>query len=63
MEKFNKLKEILESATVDAEKFYVKNQKAAGTRVRKFMQDVKTLAQEIRNEVTDIKKGVSEDAE
>ena len=32
-------------------KFYEKGNKAAGTRVRKGMQDLKSLAQEIRQEV------------
>ena len=35
----------------DFEKFYEKSNQAAGTRVRKGMQDLKTLAQEIRSEV------------
>lgn len=39
----------------DFEKFYEKNNQAAGTRVRKGMQDLKTLAQAIRSEVQDTK--------
>ncbi len=39
----------------DFEKFYDKENQAAGTRVRKGMQDMKNLAQEIRIEVQDIK--------
>ena len=39
----------------DFEKFYDKSNQAAGTRVRKGMQDLKNLAQEIRIEVQDIK--------
>ena len=35
----------------DFEKFYDKGNQAAGTRVRAGMQEVKTLAQEIREEV------------
>jgi hypothetical protein len=35
----------------DFEKFYDKGNQAAGTRVRKGMQDLKNLAQEIRTEV------------
>ncbi len=35
----------------DFDKFYDKKNQAAGTRVRKGMQDLKTLAQEIRSEV------------
>jgi hypothetical protein len=39
----------------DFEKFYGKGNKAAGTRVRKGMQDLKVLAQEIRTEVQNSK--------
>jgi len=55
MEKFSKVKEILASVEADAEKFYNSGNGAAGTRVRKAMQDLKTLAQEIRTEVTEKK--------
>ncbi len=43
----------------DFEKFYDKENQAAGTRVRKGMQDLKNLAQEIRIEVQDIKNKAS----
>jgi hypothetical protein len=39
----------------DMEKFYDKGNKAAGTRARKQLQDLKKLAQEIRLEIQDIK--------
>ncbi len=39
----------------DFEKFYDKQNAAAGTRVRKGMQDLKTMAQQIRSEVQDMK--------
>jgi len=39
----------------DFEKFYEKKNQAAGTRVRKGMQDLKNFAQDIRKEVQDIK--------
>lgn len=55
MEKFSKVKELLASIEADAEKFYNAGNNAAGTRVRKAMQDLKVLAQEIRTEVTDKK--------
>jgi len=55
MEKFNKVKELIASIEEDAEKFYNKANNAAGTRVRKGMQDLKVLASEIRKEVTDKK--------
>ncbi|NQX38648.1 hypothetical protein SAMN05421820_101679 [Pedobacter steynii] len=55
MEKFSKVKELLASVEADAEKFYNAGNSAAGTRVRKAMQDLKVLAQEIRTEVTEKK--------
>jgi hypothetical protein len=55
MEKFSKLKELVAGVEADVEKFYNAGNGAAGTRVRKAMQDLKTLAQEIRTEVTDKK--------
>ncbi|MBC8986370.1 histone H1 [Pedobacter gandavensis] len=55
MEKFSKVKELLASIEADAEKFYNAGNSAAGTRVRKAMQDLKVLAQEIRSEVTEKK--------
>ncbi len=39
----------------DFEKFYDKGNQAAGTRVRKGMQEMKNLAQDIRKEVQNIK--------
>ena len=55
MEKFTKLKDLVASIETDAAKFYNSGNGAAGTRVRKGMQDLKNLAQEIRTEVTDKK--------
>ncbi|EDM38298.1 hypothetical protein PBAL39_01747 [Pedobacter sp. BAL39] len=55
MEKFSKIKELLAAVEADAEKFYNSGNNAAGTRVRKAMQDLKVLAQEIRTEVTEKK--------
>lgn len=55
MEKFSKVKELLASVEADAEKFYNAGNSAAGTRVRKAMQDLKVLAQDIRAEVTEKK--------
>ncbi|WP_370090408.1 histone H1 [Ekhidna sp.] len=55
MKRFEQLKSMVESLEADFEKFYDKNNNAAGTRVRKGMQDMKNLAQEIRLEVQEIK--------
>lgn len=55
MEKYHQLIEYLKNLETDAEKFYAKGQSAAGTRFRKGMSEVKKFAQDIRNEVQQIK--------
>ena len=55
MNKFEQLKSLIASAEEDAAKFYDKGNKAAGTRLRKHMLDVKELAQEVRKDVSAIK--------
>jgi hypothetical protein len=55
MEKFSKVKALIEGIEADAGKFYNSANSAAGTRVRKAMQDLKTLATDIRKEVTEKK--------
>jgi hypothetical protein len=55
MEKFAKVKELVTSIEADADKFYNKANGAAGTRIRKGMQDLKVLATEIRKEITERK--------
>ena len=57
MKNFNELKEMVAELEEDAAKFYDKGNKAAGTRVRVGMQNIKNLAQEIRVEVQSIKNG------
>lgn len=55
MDKFNQLKELIGTIEQDAEQFYNKGNKAAGTRVRNGMQKLKVLAGEIRAQVTELK--------
>ncbi len=55
MNRFEQLQSLLDSAKDDFEKFYEKDNQAAGTRVRKAMQELKNLAQDIRVEVQDKK--------
>lgn len=55
MNKFGALKDLVMSLEADFAKFYDKGNNAAGTRVRKGMQDLKNLAQDIRKEVQDMK--------
>ncbi len=57
MQKFEELKELILSIEADVQKFNEKGNKSAGTRIRQAMQNVKKLAQEIRVEVQDKKKG------
>jgi hypothetical protein len=54
-EKYYNLIEYLKSLEPDVQKFYTKGQSAAGTRVRKGLSELKRLAQEMRNEVQDLK--------
>ena len=39
----------------DFEKFFVKGNKTAGTRIRRMMQELKKLSQEVRNDVQEYK--------
>lgn len=58
MEKFNEIKAIVESVADDVEKFYVKGNKAAAVRIRKAMQDIKNLSQELRVHVQETKNNL-----
>jgi hypothetical protein len=59
MQKFNDLKNLIASLEGDAEKFYSKGNSAAGTRLRKGMQELKNMAQLIRAEVQELKNKAS----
>lgn len=50
-----KVKELIAGIEADVAKFYNSSNGAAGTRVRKAMQDLKILATDIRKEVTEKK--------
>jgi hypothetical protein len=39
----------------DFEKFFIRGNRTAGTRVRKVMQELKRLSQEVRNDVQEYK--------
>jgi hypothetical protein len=56
MQNLNQIEEILNSIKEDATKFFEKGNKAAGTRVRKAMQEIKALAQAVRTEVSEKNK-------
>lgn len=56
---FTKLVEAMEG---DFEKFYDKEVGAAGTRVRKHLQELAKLCKEVRNDVTAVKNARKESA-
>jgi len=55
MSRFSEVQDLVNGLEADFEKFYDKGNSAAGTRVRKGMQELKNLAQEIRVDVQNIK--------
>ena len=55
MARFDDLKEFVNDMERDFTQFYEKGNKAAGTRVRKGMQELKKMAQDIRVEVQEKK--------
>jgi hypothetical protein len=57
---FRQLKTVVEGAEADAIKFYEKGNKAAGTRLRKAMQEIKGLAVNVRKDVQGIKNSEKE---
>lgn len=52
MKKYEELVSVISESGNDAAKFYEKGNSAAGTRLRKAMQNIKALAQDIRVEVS-----------
>lgn len=58
MEKYDELKAVIESIEDDVNKLYEKDVKAAAPRIRKAMQEVKRLAQEIRVDAQDHKASI-----
>ncbi|MDB5110280.1 MAG: histone [Mucilaginibacter sp.] len=55
MNRFNELKDLVAKAEQEAASFYEKGNKAAGTRLRNAMQQIKVAATDIRKEVTEKK--------
>ncbi len=53
--RYHELQQLVAGMASDFEKFYKEGNKAAGTRVRLAMQELKTFAQTVRNEVQSIK--------
>ena len=61
MGKYDELHQLISSFEEDFRKFYEKQNKAAGTRVRKHMGDLKKFAQQVRLEVQDLKTKMKEE--
>ncbi len=55
MSRIDEIKSLMAELEEDLVKFYDKGNKAAGTRARKQLQDLKKLSQEIRLEIQDMK--------
>jgi len=56
MESFDQMKKLMLEAEADLQKAEGGN-KAAGTRVRGLMQDIKNMAQEVREKILDMRGG------
>ncbi len=54
MQEYENLKRLVEAAAEDVAKAEGGN-KAAGTRVRKAMQDIKTAAQDVRKKILEVR--------
>ncbi len=60
MSKYQELLDLVKTFEQDFEKFYIKGNKSAGTRLRKHMNELKKFAQDVRMEVQTIKKSDGE---
>ncbi|CAN8066420.1 unnamed protein product [Agarophyton chilense] len=63
MEKYGELARCVENIERDASKFFVNGNKAAGTRARKHLQELKQLAQDLRVLIQDTKNEKSRQAQ
>ena len=55
MEKLQQIRETLDGMQKDVEKFYDKGQNAAGTRIRKELNNIRKIAADMRKEIQDIR--------
>lgn len=58
--RFQDFQKIIEAMEGDFEKFYDKEVGAAGTRVRKHLQELSKLCKDVRNDVTAVKNARKE---
>lgn len=61
--RYSEFTAIVEAMEGDFEKFYDKEVGAAGTRVRKHLQELAKLCKEVRNDVTAVKNSRKETKE
>ncbi len=61
MGKYEELHQLVSSFETDFRKFYEKQNKAAGTRVRKHMGELKKFAQSVRQEVQEVKQKMKDE--
>lgn len=61
--RFAELQRLVAAMATDFEKFYRDGNKAAGTRVRNSMQDLKAFAQRVREEVLTLRNQGGKDQE
>ena len=55
MSRIDDIRNLVDAATSEMDKFYGKGNKAAGTRARKNLQELKKLAQDVRVEIQNMK--------
>jgi len=55
MSRIEQVRNLISELEPDMDKFYEKGNKAAGTRARKTLQEIKKVSQEIRLEIQDMK--------
>lgn len=55
MDKFAQLQLLLDGMKADIEKFFNKGQNAAGTRIRKELNNLRKLAADIRKDIQEIR--------
>lgn len=58
MDKYNELEQFVLAIKKDLEKFHNRGNKTAGLRVRKTLQDIKAISQEIRVEISAKRKAM-----
>jgi hypothetical protein len=61
-DRYAQLQQMVAAMASDFEKFYKEGNKAAGTRVRLAMQELKNFAQSVRTEVQSIKNAPADKA-